>query len=80
MSNTASGRFKGLETITALGAPHACVALEYAGGDGFICRSKISNFSAATAMRRGLLDKLGGGRLAGQEGAAENASAKSPTA
>ena len=27
------GRYKGLETITALGAPHECVSLEYAGGD-----------------------------------------------
>ena len=27
------GRYTGLETIKALGVPHDCVALEYAGGD-----------------------------------------------
>ena len=27
------GRFCGLETITALGAPHDCLELHYAGGD-----------------------------------------------
>ncbi len=27
------GRFEGLKTITALGAPHDCLELVYAGGD-----------------------------------------------
>ncbi|MDA0187496.1 MAG: transcription-repair coupling factor, partial [Proteobacteria bacterium] len=27
------GRYKGLETVTAMGAPHECLLLEYAGGD-----------------------------------------------
>jgi transcription-repair coupling factor (superfamily II helicase) len=47
------GRYLGLETIAALGAPHECLTLEYAAATSCICRLKTSNFSAVLATRRG---------------------------
>ena len=43
------GRFDGLQTITALGAPHDCLELHYAGGDKLFCRSRTSSCCRATA-------------------------------
>ncbi|MFZ5751232.1 MAG: transcription-repair coupling factor [Pseudomonadota bacterium] len=55
------GRYKGLETITALGAPHECVALEYAGGDRLFLPVENIELLSRYGHEEGLLDKLGGG-------------------
>ena len=55
------GRFTGLETITALGAPHDCVALEYAGGDRLYLPVENIELLSRYGHEEGLLDKLGGG-------------------
>ena len=55
------GRYKGLETITALGAPHECVALEYAGGDRLFLPVENIELLSRFGHEEGLLDKLGGG-------------------
>ena len=56
------GRFVGLKTIEAAGAPHDCLEIHYAGNDRSTCRSRTSSFCRATAPRRptSALDKLGG--------------------
>ena len=55
------GRYLGIETITALGAPHACVALEYA--DAAKLYLPVENIELLTRYghEEGLLDRLGGG-------------------
>ena len=55
------GRYKGLETITALGAPHECVWLEYAGGDRLFLPVENIELLSRYGHEEGLLDKLGGG-------------------
>ena len=55
------GRYKGLETITALGAPHECVLLEYAGGDRLYLPVENIELLSRYGHEEGLLDKLGGG-------------------
>ncbi|MFN4101207.1 MAG: transcription-repair coupling factor, partial [Pararhodobacter sp.] len=55
------GRFKGLETITALRAPHECLALEYAGGDKLYLPVENIELLSRYGHEEGLLDKLGGG-------------------
>ncbi len=55
------GRYKGLETITALGAPHECVALEYAGGDRLFLPVENIELLSRYGHEEGLLDRLGGG-------------------
>ncbi|MDV7269694.1 transcription-repair coupling factor [Thioclava sp. A2] len=55
------GRYTGLETITALGAPHDCVALEYAGGDRLYLPVENIELLSRYGHDEGLLDKLGGG-------------------
>ncbi|MFC0281323.1 transcription-repair coupling factor [Falsigemmobacter intermedius] len=55
------GRFKGLETINALGAPHDCLALEYAGGDRLYLPVENIELLSRYGHEEGLLDKLGGG-------------------
>jgi transcription-repair coupling factor (superfamily II helicase) len=55
------GRYKGLETITALGAPHECVALEYAGGDRLFLPVENIELLSRFGHEEGLLDRLGGG-------------------
>jgi transcription-repair coupling factor (superfamily II helicase) len=55
------GRYNGLETITALGAPHECVALEYAGGDRLYLPVENIELLSRFGHEEGLLDKLGGG-------------------
>ncbi len=56
------GRFAGLKTITALGAPHDCLELHYAGGDKlFLPVENIELLSRYGADEGdGQLDKLGG--------------------
>ena len=56
------GRFVGLKTITALGAPHDCLELHYAGGDKLFLPVEnielLSRYGADEADAQ--LDKLGG--------------------
>ncbi|MEQ1614955.1 MAG: transcription-repair coupling factor [Hyphomicrobiaceae bacterium] len=56
------GRFEGLKTITALGAPHDCLELIYAGGDKlYLPVENIELLSRFGAESEGAqLDKLGG--------------------
>ena len=55
------GRFIGLETVTAAGAPHECLALEYAGGDRLFLPVENIELLSRYGQEDGLLDKLGGG-------------------
>ncbi len=55
------GRYTGLETITAMGAPHECLALEYAGGDRLFLPVENIELLSRFGHEEGLLDKLGGG-------------------
>ena len=55
------GRYNGLETITAAGAPHECLALEYAGGDRLFLPVENIELLTKYGHEEGLLDKLGGG-------------------
>ncbi|WP_246026736.1 transcription-repair coupling factor [Paracoccus luteus] len=55
------GRYTGLETIRALGVPHDCVALEYAGGDRLFLPVENIELLTRYGHEEGLLDKLGGG-------------------
>ncbi|MGH1418321.1 MAG: transcription-repair coupling factor [Hyphomicrobiaceae bacterium] len=57
------GRFKGLKTITAVGHPHDCLELEYAGGDKLFL--PVENIELLTRYGGGdegshQLDRLGG--------------------
>jgi transcription-repair coupling factor (superfamily II helicase) len=55
------GRYTGLETITALGAPHDCVALEYAEGSRLYLPVENIELLSRYGHEEGLLDRLGGG-------------------
>ncbi|MEO0912514.1 MAG: DEAD/DEAH box helicase, partial [Pseudomonadota bacterium] len=55
------GRYTGLETITAAGAPHECIALEYAGGDRLFLPVENIELLSRYGHEEGLLDRLGGG-------------------
>lgn len=55
------GRYTGLETVQALGVPHDCVALEYAGGDRLYLPVENIELLSRYGHEEGLLDKLGGG-------------------
>ncbi|AXC49633.1 transcription-repair coupling factor [Paracoccus suum] len=55
------GRYTGLETIRAAGAPHDCVAIEYAGGDRLYLPVENIELLTRYGHEEGLLDKLGGG-------------------
>ena len=55
------GRYTGLETITAAGAPHECIALEYAGGDRLYLPVENIELLSRYGHEEGLLDRLGGG-------------------
>ncbi|UWQ21190.1 transcription-repair coupling factor [Jannaschia sp. W003] len=55
------GRFLGLETIEAAGAPHECLALEYAGGDRLFLPVENVELLSRYGHEEGLLDRLGGG-------------------
>jgi transcription-repair coupling factor (superfamily II helicase) len=64
------GRFIGLKTIDAAGAPHDCVELEYAGGDKLFI--PIENMELLTRYGSddagASLDKLGGASWQGRKG------------
>ena len=55
------GRFKGLETITALGAPHECLLLEYAENARLYLPVENVELLSRYGHDEGLLDRLGGG-------------------
>ena len=55
------GIYRGLETITAMGAAHECIALEYAGGDRLFLPVENIELLSKFGHETGLLDKLGGG-------------------
>ncbi|GFE66907.1 transcription-repair coupling factor [Litoreibacter roseus] len=55
------GRYVGLETVTAAGAPHECILLEYAGGDRLYLPVENIELLSRYGHEEGLLDKLGGG-------------------
>lgn len=55
------GRYNGLETVTAAGAPHECIALEYAGGDRLFLPVENIELLSRYGHDDGMLDKLGGG-------------------
>ncbi len=55
------GRYLGLETITALGAPHDCVALEYAENSKLYLLVENIELLSRYGHEDGLLDRLGGG-------------------
>jgi transcription-repair coupling factor (superfamily II helicase) len=55
------GRYNGLQTITAMGAPHDCLALEYAGGDRLYLPVENIELLTRYGQEEGSLDRLGGG-------------------
>ena len=69
------GRFVGLKTIDAAGAPHDCLEIHYAGGDKLFLPVEnielLSRYGSEDTEVQ--LDRLGGGALAGAQGADEAA-------
>ena len=55
------GRYLGLETVTAAGAPHECLALEYAEGARLYLPVENVELLSRYGHDEGLLDRLGGG-------------------
>ncbi|MEX0970550.1 MAG: transcription-repair coupling factor [Paracoccaceae bacterium] len=55
------GRYLGLETITAAGAPHDCIALEYADAAKLYLPVENIELLSRFGHEEGLLDRLGGG-------------------
>ncbi|MCT8160442.1 transcription-repair coupling factor [Pseudoruegeria sp. SHC-113] len=55
------GRYMGLEVVTAAGAAHECLSLEYAGGDRLFLPVENIELLSRYGHEEGLLDKLGGG-------------------
>lgn len=55
------GRYKGLETVTAAGAPHDCILLEYANNDRLFIPVENIELLSRYGHEEGLLDRLGGG-------------------
>ncbi len=55
------GRFKGMEVVTALGAAHECLLLEYAENSKLYLPVENIELLSKYGHETGLLDKLGGG-------------------
>ena len=55
------GRYKGLEVVTAAGAAHECLLLEYAEGAKLYLPVENIELLSRYGHEEGLLDKLGGG-------------------
>ncbi|MDE0766104.1 MAG: transcription-repair coupling factor [Amylibacter sp.] len=55
------GRYRGLETVTAAGAPHDCLLLEYANNDRLYLPVENIDLLSRYGHDTGLLDRLGGG-------------------
>ena len=53
------GRYNGLEVVEALGAPHECIQLEYAGGDKLYLPVENIELLSRYGQDEGLLDRLG---------------------
>ena len=53
------GRYKGLEVVEALGAPHECIHLEYAGGDKLYLPVENIELLSRYGHEEGLLNRLG---------------------
>ena len=72
------GRFVGLRTIEAAGAPHDCLELRYAGDDRlFLPVENIELLSRYGGEgTEATLDKLGGGGMAGTQGKAQEAASR----
>ncbi|MDE0522999.1 MAG: transcription-repair coupling factor [Boseongicola sp.] len=54
------GRYKGLEVVEALGAPHECIHLEYAGGDKLYLPVENIELLSRYGHEEAQLDRLGG--------------------
>jgi transcription-repair coupling factor (superfamily II helicase) len=55
------GLYRGLEVVSALGAAHECIALEYAGGDRLFLPVENIELLSRYGHEEGQLDRLGGG-------------------
>jgi transcription-repair coupling factor (superfamily II helicase) len=55
------GRYVGMETVTAAGAPHECLKLEYHGGDRLFLPVENIELLSRYGSEQGMLDRLGGG-------------------
>ncbi|MBL1437410.1 MAG: transcription-repair coupling factor [Rhodobacteraceae bacterium] len=55
------GRYHGLETISAAGAPHECIVLEYAGSSKLFLPVENIELLSRYGHDEGMLDRLGGG-------------------
>ena len=55
------GRYQGLKTVEALGAPHECLELEYANNDRLYLPVENIELLSRYGHAEGLLDRLGGG-------------------
>jgi len=55
------GRYNGLEVITAMGAAHECIALEYADNSRLYLPVENIELLSRYGHEEGLLDRLGGG-------------------
>ncbi|MDG1009309.1 MAG: transcription-repair coupling factor [Amylibacter sp.] len=54
------GRYQGLETVTAAGAPHDCIQLEYANNDRLYLPIENIELLSRYGHDEGVLDRLGG--------------------
>jgi transcription-repair coupling factor (superfamily II helicase) len=61
MSITASAATRGWRSSPPPGAPHECLALEYAGGDRLYLPVENIELLSRYGHEEGLLDRLGGG-------------------
>ncbi|MEO0363586.1 MAG: DEAD/DEAH box helicase, partial [Pseudomonadota bacterium] len=55
------GRYTGMKTVTAVGAPHECLELEYHGGDRLYLPVENIELLSRYGHSEGMLDRLGGG-------------------
>jgi transcription-repair coupling factor (superfamily II helicase) len=55
------GRYRGLETVTAAGAPHDCILIEYANNDRLYLPVENIELLSRYGHEEGILDRLGGG-------------------
>ncbi|MFN3260049.1 MAG: transcription-repair coupling factor [Pikeienuella sp.] len=55
------GRYQGMKTVEALGAPHECLEVEYHGGDRLYLPVENVELLSRYGHSEGLLDRLGGG-------------------
>ncbi|MGB1213880.1 MAG: transcription-repair coupling factor [Pikeienuella sp.] len=55
------GRYKGMKTVEAMGAPHECLELEYAGETRLYLPVENIELLSRYGQTEGMLDRLGGG-------------------